>query len=108
MVMHGESEEMEVLYKRVCDLESRMGKEEGGAALIRTWLHRHIEPLQARVHPMFQWAGADDVPRVSADGISASEVDKRVRLLTKYTAKDVLPGELVVPPFDASNPSPEV
>ena len=57
---------------------------------------------------MFQWAGADDPTRVSADGMSASEVDERVRLVTKYTLKDVLPNEPVVPPFDASNPPPEV
>ena len=57
---------------------------------------------------MFQWGGADDATRVSADGMSASEVDKRVRLVTKYTLKDVLPNEPVVPPFDASNPPPEV
>lgn len=106
--MPGESEETEVLYERVCNLENRMGKEEGGAALIRTWLHRRIQPLQARVHPMFQWASADDITRVSAVGISKGEVDKRVRLLTKYTTKDVLPSEPVVPPFDASNPPPEV
>ena len=57
---------------------------------------------------MFQWGGADDPTRVSADGMSAREVDKRVRLVTKYTLKDVLPNEPVVPPFDASNPPPEV
>ena len=57
---------------------------------------------------MFQWGGADDPTHVSADGMSASEVDKRVRLVTKYTVKDVLPSEPVVPPFDASNPPPEV
>ena len=57
---------------------------------------------------MYQWAGTDDVTRVSADGMSASEVDKRVRLVTKYTVKDVLPSEPVVPPFDAANPPPEV
>ena len=106
--MTGESEETKVLYEHVCDLESRMGKEEGGCTLIRTWLRRRIQPLQARIHPMFQWAGADDVTRIFANGISASEVDKRVRLLTKYTAKDVFPGEPVVPPFDASNPPPKV
>ena len=57
---------------------------------------------------MFQWSGANDATRVSADGMSASEVDKRVRLVTKYTFKDVLPNEPVVPPFDASNPPLEV
>ena len=60
------------------------------------------------MHPMYYWTGADDVTRVSAEGISAGEVDKRVRLVTKYTAKEVLLGEPVVPPFDASNPPPEV
>ena len=57
---------------------------------------------------MFQWAGADNVTRVSADGMSASKVGKRVRLVTKYTVKDVLPSEPVVPPFNAANPPPEV
>ena len=57
---------------------------------------------------MFQWSGADDATRVSTDGMSASEVDKRIRLVTKCTVKDVLPSEPVVPPFDASNPPPEV
>ena len=57
---------------------------------------------------MFQWGGADDATRVSADGMSANEVDKRVRLVTKYTLKYVLPNEPVIPPFDASNPPPEV
>ena len=106
--MPSESAEIDVLYQHVCDLESRIGKEEGVCALICTWLRRRVQPLQARVHPMFQWAGADDATRVSADGMSASEVDKRVRLVTKYTIKDVLPSEPVVPPFDATNPPPEV
>ena len=57
---------------------------------------------------MFQWSGADDATRVSADGMSVSEVDKRIWLVTKYTVKDVLPSEPFVPPFDASNPPPEV
>ena len=45
---------------------------------------------------------------MSADGMSANEVDKRVRLVTKYTVKDVLPSEPVVPPFDATNPPSKV
>ena len=97
-----------MLYQHVWDLKGHIGKEEGGASLIRTWLRRRVQPLQARVHPMFRWTGVDDVTRMSAEGISAGEVDKRVRLVTKYTTKEVLPGELVVPPFDASNPPTEV
>ena len=40
--MPGESTETDVLYERVYDLESHMGKEEGGCALIRTWLRRRV------------------------------------------------------------------
>ena len=45
---------------------------------------------------------------MSAEGISTGEVDRRVRLVTKLTAKEDLLGEPVVPPFDASNPPPAV
>lgn len=105
--MPGEVEETEMLYQRVCDLERRIGKEEGGAELIRTWLRHRVQPLQARVHPMYRWIGTGDVTRISAEGISFGEVDRRLRLVTKYTTKEDLPDDSVVPPFYASNPPPE-
>ena len=53
VIMPSELAETDMLYQRICDLESRIGAEEGGCALVRTWLRRRVQPLQARVHPMF-------------------------------------------------------
>uniref|UniRef100_A0ACD5WTT1 Uncharacterized protein n=1 Tax=Avena sativa TaxID=4498 RepID=A0ACD5WTT1_AVESA len=107
VVMPDEVEETETLYQRVCDLERHIGKEVGGADLIHTWMRRQVQPLHARVHPMCRWIGTGDVTRIFAEGISSGEVDMRFRLLTKYTTKEDLPGDSVVPPFCASHPPPE-
>ena len=106
--MPDEVEETKMFYQHVYDLECRIGKEIGGIELIRTWICRRIQLLQARVHPMFHWTGAGDVTRISAEGISSGEVDRSLRLVTKYTAKEDLSGDSVVPPFCASHPPPEV
>ena len=55
---------------------------------------------------MYRWISADDVTRISTEGISAGEVDRRLQLVTKYTAKEDLLGDAVMPPFYTINPSP--
>ena len=69
---------------------------------------RRVQPLQARAHPMYCWTGAGDITLVSQENISSGEVNKRYRGVTKFTAKEKLPGDSVMLPFCASHPPPEV
>ena len=57
---------------------------------------------------MWAYSGAEDPTRVSTKDYSPTEVEKRVRSLTKLTAADPFPGPPPISPFGVNNPIPEV
>ena len=97
-----------MLYRRVEDLQLIPDKEVNGVDIICTFLKRRVQPLQARVHPMFLYFGCHDPTRVSADEFSKGDLDRVLRPLLKYKAGEDLPGKSLTSPFSASRPVPHV
>nr|BAC84278.1 hypothetical protein [Oryza sativa Japonica Group]BAD31900.1 hypothetical protein [Oryza sativa Japonica Group] len=76
--------------------EQDMAQEEGGTApslalghmgltgyeVVQDFIARHIQPLQARAHPAFDYEGASDAPRISSRALRADVVTQRVKDVT--------------------------
>ena len=78
-----------------------------GAHLVTTFPRRLVQPLQARAHPMFEYAGDDDSTRVLSENFSTNELIQAVKMLTGLKVKV---GELVSPidGYTTTNSVPEV
>ena len=73
-----ESAEAAPLLSRVRALLETTSKEVSGVHLIATFVKRRVQALQARVHPLFEYAGAMDPTRAYAEELSAGELEARV------------------------------
>src|SRR3954468_23478626 len=100
-ILDGEVAEIEALYRRVEDLQLIPEKEVNGVDIIRTFLERRVQPLQARAHPMFLYAGRRDPTRVSAEKFSQGDLDRALRLLLKFKAEEEISGKSLTPPFSS-------
>jgi len=89
------------------DLQVIAEKEVNGVDIIRTFLKRQVQPLQARAHPMFLYAGGHDPTRESAEELSRGDLDRVLRPLLKYKGDEDLPGKSLTAPFSASRPVPQ-
>ena len=107
-ILDGEKAEIEALYRRVEDLQLIPEKEVNGVDIIRTFLERRVQPLQARAHPMFLYSGRRDPTRVSSEKISEVELDKALRALLKFKADEEIPGKSLTPPFSSTLAVPKV
>src|SRR3954466_873294 len=85
-ILEGEVKEVEELYRRVEALKMVAEKEVNGVDIIRTFLKRRVQPLQARAHPMFLYTGRYDLARVSAEELSRGDLDRELRPLLKFKA----------------------
>ena len=103
-----EIKESEPLLSRVSKLVKTAGKEVSGVHLIATFIRRRVLPIQARAHPFFNYAGAADVTRTSAEELSTGEVEARVCALTLLKVGEANVLESPVAPFSLENPVPEV
>ena len=100
--------EIEALYRRVEDLQLIPEKEVNGVDIIRTFLERRVQPLQARAHLMFLYSGHRDPTRVSSEKISEVELDKALRVLLKFKADEKIPRKSLTPPFSSTLAVPKV
>src|SRR3954471_11307798 len=92
-ILEGEVAEVEELYHQVEALQMEAGKEVNGVDIIRAFLKRRVQPLQARAHPMFLYTGRHDPTRVSAEEFSKGDLDGVLRPLLKYKAGEDIPGK---------------
>src|SRR3954464_15458010 len=107
-ILDGEVAEIEALYRRVEDLQVIPKKEVNGVDIIRTFLERRVQPLQARAHLMLLYSGRRDPTRVSSEKISEVELDKALRALLKFKADEKVPGKSLTPPFSSVLVVPKV
>ena len=107
-ILDGEVAEIEALYRRVEDLQLIPEKEVNGVDIIRTFLERRVQPLQARAHPMFLYSGRRDPTRVSAEKMSEGDLDRALRVLLKFKAGEEIPGKSLTPPFSSMLVMPKV
>ncbi|PNT70581.1 hypothetical protein BRADI_2g13705v3 [Brachypodium distachyon] len=69
-------------------------------------MKRRIQPLQARVHPMWDYSGATDSTRVCMQELSGEDLLTRVRVVTRkeITSDDL---ESPLPPYGPDRPREE-
>ena len=103
-----EEAEANDLLSRVADLRFAPGKELTGMQLICTFLKRRIQPLQARVHGMWEYSGLQDPTRTSPEEISGEELEARVRQITHLKRDDSFAEPTAAITFSSENPLPEV
>ena len=71
-----------------------------GMDLLEVFLSRHIQPLQARDHPMWMYSGLEDSTRIHPEDVSEDTVEKWLRGITGN--KDNARGSRRVIPFNHS------
>ncbi|OEL27809.1 hypothetical protein BAE44_0011172 [Dichanthelium oligosanthes] len=54
-----------------------------GVKVLWTFFERRVQPLKARVHPLFRYFGIGDLTRVSPEVLEPAEVRSRVRTVIK-------------------------
>ncbi|KAK1681533.1 hypothetical protein QYE76_042381 [Lolium multiflorum] len=96
----------EALMTRIRELQSTRGKELSGIQITAYFLRIRMQPLQARKNPLWMYAGDEDVERLSTD-LSAKDLEKLIRRISKLSKKDTVPSSCKVRPFCSANPLPE-
>ncbi|KAK1616308.1 hypothetical protein QYE76_021825 [Lolium multiflorum] len=96
----------EALMTRIRELQSTRGKELSGIQITAYFLRIRVQPLQARKNPLWMYAGDEDVERLSTD-LSAKDLEKLIRRISKLSKKDTVPSSCKVKPFCSTNPLPE-
>ncbi|KAK1665393.1 hypothetical protein QYE76_053552 [Lolium multiflorum] len=96
----------EALMTRIRELQSTRGKELSGIQITAYFLRIRVQPLQARKNPLWMYAGDEDVERLSTD-LSAKDLEKLIRRISKLSKKDTVPSSCKVKPFCSANPLPE-
>src|SRR5664279_4755347 len=84
------------------------GKEVTSIHLISTFIRRRVQPLQARVHGMWEYVGSSDPTRTREDELSRDELETRVRAITKLKANDPCHVKPPVAPFGEGRAPTEV
>ncbi|KAK1615711.1 hypothetical protein QYE76_021228 [Lolium multiflorum] len=85
---------------------STRGKELSGIQITAYFLRIRVQPLQARKNPLWMYVGDEDVERLSTD-LSAKDLEKLIRRISKLSKKDTVPSSCKVKPFCSANPLPE-
>ncbi|KAK1652539.1 hypothetical protein QYE76_070344 [Lolium multiflorum] len=96
----------EALVTRIRELQTTRGKELSGIQITAYFLRIRMQPLQARKNPLWMYAGDEDVERLSTD-LSAKDLEKLIRRISKLSKKDTIPTSCKVAPFCRANPLPE-
>ncbi|KAK1641931.1 hypothetical protein QYE76_059736 [Lolium multiflorum] len=65
-----------------------------------------VQPLQARKHPLWKYAGDKDVDRLSVN-LEVKDLERLVQKISSLNKKDAVPSSCRVTPFSAANPLPE-
>ena len=103
-----ECAEADKLFEKVLELQIDMGREVTGIHLLATFVQRHMQPLEARVHGMWVYLGTADPTRTHAYELSTNKVKKTVRSRTILSEDDPCDIQPLVLPYEASNPLLEV
>ncbi|KAK1680726.1 hypothetical protein QYE76_041574 [Lolium multiflorum] len=96
----------EALMTRIRELQSTRGKELSGIQITAYFLRIRMQPLQARKNPLWMYAGDEDIERLSTD-LSAKDLEKLIRRISKLSKKDTIPSSCKVAPFCRANPLPK-
>jgi hypothetical protein len=97
----------ESLIAQIKTLQTTQGQELSGVQIISLFLRMRVQPLQARVRPLWLYSGTGDVARVSPD-LSTKDLEKLVRRFTSLNKKSEVPSSCRVEPFSGAHALPSV
>ena len=104
-----EEAEAKLLMKKIEKLMKTTCRVVSGLHLILTFIKRDVQPLRARVHPMWEFQGVQDPTRLTTDPLPRKKaVEDRVRAITKLMKNDPCPLDCPMDPYDSEHPLPEV
>ena len=70
-----------------------------GTHLVSLFIKRRVQPLQARVTPMWEYSGPSDPTRTREEELSKDEFEARLKAVTNLKLEKEMPGESPVIPF---------
>ena len=79
---------MSGLMSRIETLRSKVDITTFGLQVTALFVNRQIQPLQARAHPMWEYAGPSDETRTSDEELSRQELRDKLIAITSLTKKD--------------------
>jgi hypothetical protein len=98
----------EPLMEKIQQLRATPKKELSGVQLIRTFIERRVQPLAARVHPMWEYTDRRDPTRISSDELREAEIDDSVHAVTNIKKKAFVPKIFGAVAFSKTFPRTEV
>ncbi|KAK1663141.1 hypothetical protein QYE76_051300 [Lolium multiflorum] len=97
----------EALMTRIHELQNTRGKELSGIQITAYFLRTRVQPLQARKYPLWNYAGDEDIDRLSTD-LEVKDLEKLVRKISSLSKKDPVPSSCRVKPYSATNALPKI
>jgi hypothetical protein len=79
-----------------------------GTEVAAVFLKRRVQPVMARIRPMWLYSRAKDETRINVAELSEKELLDEVRRLTFFSQEDSIPLVSSYTPLDADHPSSEV
>jgi hypothetical protein len=98
----------EPLMEKIQQLRATPKKELSGVQLIWTFIEHRVQPLAARVHPMWEYTDRRDPTRISSDELREPEIDDNVRAITNTKKKAFVPKIFGTVAFSKTFPRTEV
>jgi hypothetical protein len=99
---------IEPFMERIQQLRATPKKELSGVQLIRTFIERRVQPLAARVHPMWEYTDRRDPTRISSNELREAEIDDNVCAVTNIKKKAFVPKIFGAVDFSKTFPHTEV
>jgi hypothetical protein len=96
------------LFAKFLRIKEADGQTMVGTEVAAVFLKRRVQPVMARVRPMWLYSGPKDETRINAAELSEKELLDEVRRLTFFSQEDSIPLISSYTPLDADHPPPEV
>ena len=103
-----EAKEADRLLARIKALQNTAGMEVSGIHLISTFIRRRVQPLQARIRPMWEYEGSQDSTRIHKGDLSDEDLEKRVQGITTLKVTDPCADRPPVAPYGEGEVLPAV
>ena len=101
-------EEVEATEGLMAAVEKLAAHKNFGAQLVALFVKRRVQPLQARITPMWEYSGPTDPTRTREEELSKDEYEDRLRAVTNLREDKDMPGKSPVAPFGLGNKPTEV
>ncbi|KAK1678046.1 hypothetical protein QYE76_038894 [Lolium multiflorum] len=94
----------EELFAKFLRIKEADGQTMIGTEVAAVFLKCRIQPVMARVHPMWLYSGPKDETRINAADLSEKELLDEVRRLTSFNQEDSIPLISSYAPLDVDHP----